>query len=77
MSSPASAVTLYGADTTRSDIVRFALAELGVAYDFRALDWLAGEHKGEAYKQARRRTRVFCAARQRACAWPFGAACAR
>jgi glutathione S-transferase len=47
-----SRVTLYGADTTRSDIVRFALAELGVAYDFRALDWGAGEHKSEAYKQA-------------------------
>jgi hypothetical protein len=45
----APAITIWGADTTRSDLLRFACAEVGVPYEFKALDWAGGEHKGAAY----------------------------
>lgn len=35
-------VTIYGTKTTRSDILEFACKELGVEYEFKALDWCAG-----------------------------------
>lgn len=38
-------VIIYGAHTTRSDLVVWACRELNVPFEFKAVDWLAGEHK--------------------------------
>ena len=47
------AITIWGSDTTRSDLVKASCAELGVPFTFVALDWSAKEHKGEAFLKAR------------------------
>ena len=46
-------VTIWGSDTTRSDLIKASCAELGVPFDFVALDWNAKEHKSEAFLKAR------------------------
>ena len=46
-------ITIWGSDTTRSDLVKASCAELGLDYTFVALDWTAKEHKGEAFLKAR------------------------
>ena len=47
-------ITVWGSDTTRSDLIKASCAELGLDYTFVALDWNAQEHKGEAFLKVRR-----------------------
>ena len=42
-------IIVYGAHTTRSDIVLWACRELNCPFEFQAVDWLAGEHKAPAF----------------------------
>ena len=51
-------ITIWGSDTTRSDLIKASCAELGLDYTFVALDWNAKEHKGEAFLKVRRRVRL-------------------
>jgi hypothetical protein len=46
-------VTIWGSDTTRSDLIKASCAELGVPFEFVALDWNAKEHKSEAFLKVR------------------------
>ena len=46
-------ITVWGSDTTRSDLIKASCAELGLDYTFVALDWNAKEHKGEAFLKVR------------------------
>ena len=46
-------ITVWGSDTTRSDLIKASCAELGLPFTFVALDWAAKEHKAEAFLQAR------------------------
>ena len=50
-------ITIWGSDTTRSDLIKASCAELGLDYTFVALDWNAKEHKGEAFLKVRCRGR--------------------
>ena len=47
-------VTIWGSDTTRSDLIKASCAELAVPFDFVALDWNGKEHKSEAYLKVHR-----------------------
>lgn len=46
-------ITVWGARTTRSDILEMACEELGLEYKFVALDWNAKEHKSPEYLKVR------------------------
>lgn len=74
-------VTIWGSDTTRSDLIKASCAELGVPFEFMALDWNAKEHKSEAFLKASAAirgtqcekcrawlTHGWCSARTRRCA---------
>jgi hypothetical protein len=74
-------VTIWGSDTTRSDLIKASCAELGVPFEFVALDWNAKEHKSEAFLKASAAirgtqcekcrawlTHGWCSARTRRCA---------
>lgn len=42
-------ITLYHSPFTRSHLIRFALEELGLPHEVRAVDMARGEHKGAAF----------------------------